>query len=215
MPSSAWATAEVLRDPLLYVYLAASTSVVFMIVGRALGRHVDDLQALATTDALTGLFNRRHFEIRLREELARWQRYRTPVSLLIFDVDGLKPINDQSGHEAGDAALRMVADALRATCRTTDVIARLGGDEFAVLAPLTHAAEAIDLAERVRSVVREMHSQWGRVTVSVGVADSQQSVAAHPEALLAAADQALYVAKAAGRDRSSLAPPSSERIYAH
>jgi two-component system cell cycle response regulator len=209
LPSSSWASAEVLQDPLLYVYLAGSTSIVFAAAAAILGRTVDRLDELATSDALTGLHNRRHFDSRLQQELARARRYGTELSLLLVDLDGLKPLNDRHGHEAGDEALKMIARALNATCRTTDIVARVGGDEFAVLAPFTSAAVAVELADRVRAKISATALPWGHVTASIGIADVVQTEASHPEALLAAADRALYEAKAAGRDHSSVAPPSS------
>ena len=213
--SSSWTSAEVMKDPLLYVYLAASTSVVFAATAMILGRTVDRLDELATSDALTGLHNRRHFDSHLKEELLRARRYGTALSLLLVDLDGLKPLNDRYGHEAGDEALKMIARVLKATCRATDIVARVGGDEFTVLAPFTSAAVAVELAERVRAKISATALPWGHVTASIGIADLVQTGVSHPEALLAAADRALYEAKAAGRDRSSLAPPSSAPAPQH
>jgi len=213
--SLGWAASEIAEQSLLYAYLAASTSLAFASVGLILGRTVDRLGELATSDALTGLHNRRYFDAHLHEELARAHRYRTQLSLLLVDLDGLKPLNDRHGHEAGDEALKMIARALNATCRATDFVARVGGDEFAVLAPFTSADVAVELADRMRAKISETTMPSGRVTVSIGIADVVQTGASHPEALLTAADRALYEAKAAGRDRSSVAPPSSAPMTQH
>jgi diguanylate cyclase (GGDEF)-like protein len=209
LPSATWATAELSRDPLLYAYLAVSTSVVFAAAGYILGRTVDRLRGMATSDGLTGLHNRRHFDARLSDELARARRYGTRLSLLLIDLDGLKPLNDRYGHEAGDEALRNIARALNTVCRATDIVARVGGDEFAVLAPFTSADVAVELAARLRAAISGTPLPSGPITVSIGIADVAQTGATHPETLLAAADRALYEAKAAGRDRSSVAPASS------
>jgi diguanylate cyclase (GGDEF)-like protein len=187
----------------LYVYLVLSTTTVFVILGWLFGRKEDLLRETAATDSLTGLSNRRHFDARLAEELERAVRYRTPLSLLVIDVDGLRAINDRRGHEGGDLALRAVGQALRSTCRATDLGARTGGDEFAVLAPMTKAADALGLADRIRAAIA---TEPLAPTVSIGVADLEL---AGVGSLHAAADRALYHAKSTGRDRAELAEPPS------
>ena len=198
-PGPSFVLAAVRREPLTYAYLLLSTTVVFVLLGAVLGRLVDELAARSTTDVLTGLSNRRAFDARLAEELARAARHGTPLALVALDVDGLKAINDRGGHAAGDAAIRAVAEALRSTARATDLAARTGGDELAVLAPLTTGEQALALAERIRLVLRRVP---GAPTVSIGVADLAR---AGPRTLGATADAALYRAKAAGRDRVILA----------
>jgi diguanylate cyclase (GGDEF)-like protein len=198
-PSPAWVFAELSRDVPGYLYLLVSTTVVFAVLGRILGRAEDRLAARATTDVLTQLSNRRHYESRLAEEVARASRYGTPLSLLLLDVDGLKKINDQGGHVAGDTALRAVGEGLRKTCRRSDTPARTGGDEFAVIAPMTRASEALELANRIRAGLARIP---GAPTVSIGVADTET---AGPAGMQAAADRALYAAKSSGRDRAVLA----------
>ncbi|HVY48744.1 MAG TPA: GGDEF domain-containing protein [Minicystis sp.] len=185
-------------------YLTASTALVFGWLGAVLGRREDALEALAATDALTDLANRRQAFARLSQEIARAQRLDAPVSLLAIDVDGLKQINDAGGHAAGDAAIRAVADAMRASCRATDVLARVGGDEFLVIAGGTALEEATAVAERIRAALA------GRsVRVSVGVA-SAPGAAASADDLVRRADEAVYEAKHAGRDRvvRSTRPPA-------
>lgn len=201
-PSPAWILAELSRDVPGYLYLLVSTTAVFTVLGRVLGRAEDRLAARATTDVLTQLSNRRHYESRLAEEVARATRYGTPLSLLLLDVDGLKKINDEGGHAAGDLALRAVGEGLRKTCRRSDTAARTGGDEFAVIAPMTRASEALELANRIRAGLAKIP---GAPTVSIGVADTETT--GGPAGMQAAADRALYAAKSSGRDRAVLAAP--------
>jgi len=169
-----------------------------------LGRQADALVDLSRTDPLTGLRNQRAFEERLAEEVARSGRYGGPLSLLIADVDGLKAINDRGGHHAGNAALRAVAGAMRKDARQTDLAARIGGDEFALLAPNTLASEAVALGDRLRCLVAEQDAAG--VTISVGVATLPPD-RPDAEALLQAADAALYEAKHRGRNLVVLAGP--------
>jgi diguanylate cyclase len=195
---------ELLSDRLTYIYLLVATALVLAFVGFIVGRQADRLAALSLTDALTGLPNRRALAEHIRNELVRSMRYRWPMSLLLVDVDGLKQINDTHGHTAGDRAIRAVAVALRGTLRAADFGARWGGDEFAIVAPNTSAAAARRSAERLlERVAEERAADVGRVTVSVGVAtfDPEQTAAMKPESLVKAADEALYRAKALGRNR--------------
>jgi len=198
-----WVAREVAGSVGTYGYLGLSTLLVFAALGRILGRKEDALEQSSATDPLTRLWNRRHLRRRLAEEVARATRLQTPLALLFVDVDRLKALNDRWGHEAGDLALDLVGETLRETCRATDVAARFGGDEFVVLAPDTTAHQAVDLAERLRTVLR---SRLPSVTVSVGVADLDRARALELESLLEAADRAAYRAKALGRDRIELAP---------
>jgi diguanylate cyclase (GGDEF)-like protein len=185
-----------------------STLVVFTAFGYALGRHADALSDLSRTDSLTGLRNQRAFDERLEEEVARAGRYGSPLSLLILDIDRLKAINDQSGHEAGNAALRAVGGALRVGARLSDLASRIGGDEFAIIAPSTDASAAHALGERIRALVAGTEKgPLGPVTVSVGVSTLEHEGAA-ASTLLRAADKALYEAKHQGRNRVVLARPT-------
>jgi len=196
---------EIRNDRETYAYTAASTSVVFALFGGILGRYADRLARLATTDPLTDLSNARVFHERLRQELGRVERYRDSLSLLVLDLDSLKRINDHHGHQAGDAALRSVADAIRNGLREIDLGARLGGDEFAVLAPRTNAESARFLGERLRALVRTSGGAASGLgaTVSIGIASLAPSSGERPTpgALMAAADDALYRAKRDGGDR--------------
>jgi diguanylate cyclase (GGDEF)-like protein len=158
------------------------------------------LDEAAKTDPLTGLANRRGFDLMFDEELYRAQRTGRPLTLMLVDVDGLKTINDEYGHAAGDVALRLVADVLRAQ-RRTDRSARLGGDEFAVLLPDTGADGAAMLAKRVVASVRESAEYSFPVTLSMGIACTPGD-GTTVEDLHHAADTALYAAKRRGGDQA-------------
>ncbi|HEY6546439.1 MAG TPA: GGDEF domain-containing protein, partial [Vicinamibacteria bacterium] len=164
-PQHQGAWSEILANPWTYAYVTLSTLVAFGAFGYLLGRQADRLYELSHSDPLTGLRNRRAFEARLGEELQRALRYRSQLSVLLLDVDGLKRHNDRLGHRAGDEALVRVADAIRNGSRQTDVAARWGGDEFAILAPSTGREEALQLAERVRELAA---SPEAGLSVSVG-----------------------------------------------
>jgi diguanylate cyclase (GGDEF)-like protein len=172
--------------------------------GWLLGYKEDQLEERSATDELTGLGNRRQLASRAREELLRARRDGKPTSLLLVDVDRLKAINDTLGHQAGDEALRLVAEALRRSCRHTDLPARIGGDEFAVLLPATNVSSARVLGARIhdtlRTLARRDPGEPPDVTVSIGGADALPVADASLEALYRAADSALYQAKAEGGD---------------
>lgn len=197
--SAAALSAEWGADATTYVYVTLSTAVVFVLFGAALGRRADALARLATIDGLTGLLNRRALTERLESEIRRSQRHRLPLALLAIDLDGLKRINDGHGHEAGDAALRRVGDALRAVCRVSDVMGRWGGDEFLVVAPGDSSGDAMPLAERIRGSVAAGAAGLP-LSVSIGIATL---AADEPslQALVRRADDALYEAKRRGRDQ--------------
>ena len=186
--------------------------VCFPLQRRRLTQEVAQLQESATLDALTGLWNRRMFSDRLRDECARHDRYGGPLCLLMLDLDGFKSVNDDHGHLCGDAALTAVADLLRLTLRATDLPCRYGGDEFAVILPATGKTDAFAVAEKVRSEVahllvdaqRESCPRELAIRVSIGVAAA--AVGTQPLDLLEAADRALYKAKAMGRNQVRLAP---------
>ena len=171
-------------------------------------------QELTLTDPLTAIANRRHFDVTLSDEVARCHRYGCRTGLLLLDVDHFKAYNDAHGHQAGDQALRRVAEALRQSVRSTDLVARYGGEEFAVLLPDTTVDGLRTVGEKVRCAVSDAPGLG--LTISVGGALQPLSEgAAQPIAdgapLVAAADSALYAAKAAGRDRTVIADPDAER----
>lgn len=168
------------------------------------------LEELATTDALTGIANRRHFDRMLAAECARAQRSGLPLALLMLDVDYFKPYNDHYGHLAGDAVLQAVAAALQSrVCRAGDLLARYGGEEFVVIAVNTNAAAACELGEALRAAVADLrwphaHAPLGHVTVSVGVTVCGRMVAGFAQQGLRQADLALYQAKGQGRNQVAL-----------
>jgi diguanylate cyclase (GGDEF)-like protein len=207
--SWAWVAGDVETHALTYGYIAVSTAIMFVGLGFIIGSNEDLLQRVSLTDPLTGLANRRHLDKRLREELARVDRYKNPLALMLLDLDGLKDLNDRKGHDAGDAALRAVARTLEKSCRATDLAARYGGDEFAVLSPNITQAEARTLAERIRSTLGT-EASWVAadlppLTLSIGIADTGSIRDLHPDRLYSAADRALYQAKKGGRNRVILA----------
>ncbi|MBT2989098.1 MAG: diguanylate cyclase [gamma proteobacterium symbiont of Ctena orbiculata] len=163
------------------------------------------------TDPLTGLHNRRYLDRRLTEELARAGRYRHPLSCLFIDADHFKGINDNHGHQAGDAVLRELANRIRSQLRASDIATRFGGEEFALLLPQTSLDEALLLAERIRLEVNSQPIALGdgsslQLSVSIGVSETRPLLSktrqkADGEQLLVNADQALYQAKANGRNR--------------
>ncbi|MCR6629802.1 MAG: diguanylate cyclase [Magnetospirillum sp.] len=163
-----------------------------------------ELRRLATVDPLTGAFNRRYFLSAAVQEMERAARYGTPLAVMMVDIDHFKRINDLHGHALGDEVLKQVVEVCRANLREVDVFARLGGEEFAALLPQTAMPGAHGLAERLRRAVAEMlvpiAGQDVRVTISVGVAE-RHSDETRFDHLLGRADQALYCAKQAGRDR--------------
>jgi len=182
-------------------------------LGTALGvsleslRQRDDLRMLAAIDELTKVYNRHHFFDQLDREIAVAQRYSVPVSVLIFDLDGLKKLNDSFGHGLGDEALRILAQRLVRFSRASDVVARLGGDEFAVILPRTDRAGAAGMARRLQSSVEHeplsaVPGREMRLAVSCGLASFPED-ASDSSALIRHADGQMYAAKAAryGRGR--------------
>jgi eukaryotic-like serine/threonine-protein kinase len=155
------------------------------------------VQQLATTDGLTGVNNRRHFFDLARRQLSLARRNHRPLAALMIDIDHFKRINDTHGHGAGDDVIRTVAQTLQGSIRDPDVLGRYGGEEFAVIMSEMHG-DAIEIAERLRAAVASSPIGSIRVTVSIGVAELKPDD--ELEGLLARADEALYSAKAAGRD---------------
>jgi diguanylate cyclase (GGDEF)-like protein len=168
-----------------------------------------ELERLSVTDALTGLYNRRHLMGTLANEVQRSRRLRRTFSVLLADVDHFKSYNDTHGHLAGDAALVKTAEILRKMTRAVDSVARYGGEEFVVMLLETTIATAAIVAERIRARVVAEEFGGGRMTVSIGAAEYP----AHgdtPEELIAGADRAMYLAKGAGRDRVMIASGRGE-----
>jgi diguanylate cyclase (GGDEF)-like protein len=171
------------------------------------------VQRQATTDELTGLVNRRRFLEALETELERARLFETPLSLLLADLDDFKRVNDAYGHLSGDDALRIFAGLLEAHLRKVDLAGRLGGEEFAVLLPETGLDEAALAANRMRAALSDAplglsNGAYVSLTASFGVAELVPGQSA--QQLVSRADAALYVAKAAGKNRVSLADPVVE-----
>ena len=174
-------------------------------------RFEDKLSAMALTDGLTGISNRRSFDESLEREWKRTLREGSEISLLLLDIDNFKRFNDLYGHQVGDDCLRAVATAISGAVRATDIAARYGGEEIAIILPSTFTAGAVEVAEKVRSAIAALRlghegnpGEGGRLTVSIGVATAlarQGGTIRMPESLLLAADNAMYKAKHEGRNR--------------
>jgi diguanylate cyclase (GGDEF)-like protein len=166
-----------------------------------------EIEKMAITDGLTGLFNHRNFQEKLTAEFRRLERFSAPLSLLLIDIDFFKKINDTYGHPAGDEVLREVAGVIRETIRNVDIPARYGGEEFAALLPGTNHEGALKMAERLRETIAErrfrIEGKELRVSVSIGAATSPHDAGAKEE-LVEKADKALYNAKRNGRNRCVL-----------
>jgi diguanylate cyclase (GGDEF)-like protein len=178
--------------------------------------NADLLEKLATIDSMTGLSNRRHFLSLAEAEWARFQRYQRPLSMLMLDIDHFKSVNDRYGHAVGDDAIISVAHAAVQAKRGPDVVGRLGGEEFAILLPETDAAQAAVVAERIRQNVEQQslstHNVRFGVTISVGIATASTDMSGI-EALLRKADEALYEAKSAGRNRvAQWSPQTAQKL---
>ena len=168
---------------------------------------VERLHSAATTDDLTGLFNRRALEERLEAEISRSYRHQIKTSVVLIDVDRFKLINDTLGHAAGDRYLALVSQVLMKHVRTLDVVGRLGGDEFLVILPMTSASEALVFINRLQAGLADLtshHPEFGVATLSFGIAEAPRH-GRTPTAVLAAADSALYAAKRGGRNLVEIA----------
>lgn len=178
-------------------------------------RAESELILLARTDGLTGLNNRRSFGEVLDREWRRARRVRSVFSLLFVDVDRFKAYNDTYGHQAGDDALAAVARCIGENIRRpADVAARYGGEEFVVLLPDTAENGAAQIAERIRIAIdalglEHVGSEFGRVTASIGLASWKPEQDVEPDAIIKAADEALYYAKATGRNKVTQFEPTA------
>jgi diguanylate cyclase (GGDEF)-like protein len=164
----------------------------------------EELELLANTDRLTGASNRRALDVALTAELDRSRRYESDLSLLFLDLDHFKEVNDRYGHGVGDQVLREFVGELRHLLRDSDILGRWGGEEFIVICPETSASDVLHLADRIRARIAEVDfSEVGTITVSIGVAEL--TAEDNAQDLIDRADQALYEAKKAGRNRCVLA----------
>jgi diguanylate cyclase (GGDEF)-like protein len=175
------------------------------------------LRHMSQTDGLTGVDNRRHVEERLTEMFEHAARLNEPLAVVMCDVDHFKSVNDTLGHQAGDAVLKQLAEVLRTTAREIDRVGRYGGEEFVVLLPGSNLQDAAAFAERVRRAVEATEFAYPggtvRRTLSAGVAAWPHPDVRHQEALVKAADDALYAAKECGRNR--IVAYGSEAHLAH
>lgn len=187
-PRAAWDTG---------IRAVAFLSVAAVAAGRR--RTLQQERRLSRTDDLTGLVNRRFFRELLLQEVSRARRYGRSFTLLYLDLDDFKRINDQYGHEAGDAVLRLVAAVIRRTCRAYDVAARQGGDEFLVLLPETDAAAASIVARRLQArMAAELDAGEGGVSFSIGMVTVSRGKSTAEETL-ALADELMYAVKRQGK----------------
>ncbi len=166
-------------------------------------RQAEAFAQAAVIDPVSGLFNRRYFQERLEDEFNRAQRHKTPVALMMIDIDDFKGINDRFGHLAGDEVIRIVSDILRRSVRRFDLCARFGGEEFAIVMPGSGPEHSAVVAERIRRRIEEFRSDAAelagvRVTVSIGLSVSYELP---PRELVERADRALYAAKRGGKNR--------------
>jgi diguanylate cyclase (GGDEF)-like protein len=162
------------------------------------------LRELSVTDDLTGLFNRRYLVRALEAEFIRTIRYKRNFSLLLFDIDDFKQINDRYGHSCGDAVLIKLTSVVMGCVRSSDMVARYGGDEIAILLPETKMSKATEVAEKLRSLIEgtpfEWHGETFNVTCSIGIASAPDDGIADWNDLLDKADQALYRGKGMGKN---------------
>jgi len=164
------------------------------------------LESLSTTDALTGINNRRNFDQELSREIKRCLRYDSPLSLIMLDIDLFKAVNDTYGHLFGDEVLKTIGQILKTSLRSHDICARYGGEEFVILLPETTAQEAFVAAEKIRQKIAQttvtFEQTASRVTISSGIAQFSNTTMPEDKKLVEAADKALYEAKRSGRNKS-------------
>jgi len=197
---------DIRRNPWLYGYVSFITLASFSFFGAMIGWREDQLEALALRDSLTGLFNSRYLWARMDEQWATGKREPGASSLVLFDLDYFKRVNDSYGHPVGDELLKHIGRILQNAARKGDTVSRIGGEEFVLFLPNTSETEASAIAERIRQTVSRTalatrRKQPIKITVSAGVAGTNKYTTITPQALYALADKALYLAKAQGRNR--------------
>ncbi len=202
------------RPNMAYDFLEHLATIASVCIENSLNQ--EKLRYLSQVDGLTRLKNRRSFEVSLSRELARAQRNNKPLSCLFIDLDHFKSINDQYGHDVGDYALRTVAQLVKSQSRETDIISRYGGEEFVALLPETDQQNAMLIAERIRThvsqaTITQHHIKPFKITLSIGATTWEPNPGIHVphkmnEAILKAADTAVYKAKQSGRDRVKYQP---------
>lgn len=192
--------------PWLYCYSFLVTIISFFIFGAMVGCKEDQLEALALRDALTGLFNSHYLWARMEEQWATGKREDSASSLILFDLDFFKKVNDTHGHPTGDKVLKRVGQLLQHAARKSDTVARIGGEEFIYFLPNTSVTDAAAIAERIREMISLAtittdKKQQISITTSAGVACTQDYTANSPQDLYSQADKALYLAKDQGRNK--------------
>lgn len=188
----------------VYLYMLIGTTIAFSCFGWYVGRHESLSDQLALKDHLTGLYNVRYFQSRLSEEVASSKRHKTPLSLIIYDIDHFKQVNDQYGHQVGDKMLVAISDKASKKLRSSEVVARVGGEEFSVILPFCATKHAIQTAERLREAISHVSVNVNDQltvsrTISLGVASLQKGESC--DSLYRRADNALYQAKNSGRNK--------------
>lgn len=218
-----WLNAELARSGPTYFYMTVGTVTVFTLFGYFLGRLYDrltdkteavtealnEVNLLAVTDALTRIPNARYLHDHLVLEIESAKRYASPMTVLMLDIDDFKKINDEHGHPIGDQVLTTLAKTIQECVRSADIVGRLGGEEFLVIMPHTPANTAVAVAERIRKAIQNQTIKSGGVsigvTVSLGVASFPSKNITDKSSLLKAADDALYQAKRAGKNKTVIA----------
>lgn len=215
-----WIADEWIHSGGIYVYMAVGTCLVFAGFGYLMGQGTDalildsnrmrgtlkEVNVMAMTDALTGIGNARFLNDQLSLEIESAQRYKSSLTCIMIDIDDFKKFNDSYGHAFGDAVLGAIAQCLRNSVRRVDIAGRLGGEEFLVLMPHASSETAFASAERIREAIQRLpfhfHGTDLQVTVSLGVSCFPSTYATDKGSLLKAADDALYEAKRAGKNRT-------------
>ncbi len=197
---------DILRHPWLYGYVFLITVTAFSILGAMVGSREDQLEKLALRDHLTGLFNSRYLWARMDEQWATGKRDNSECSLILFDLDFFKRVNDEYGHPVGDELLQHIGKILQSAGRGSDVVARIGGEEFVFFLPNTTATAAGAIAERIRDAISQTtlksnNNHLVTITISAGVASTSDYAGTIPKSLYAQADKALYLAKKQGRNK--------------
>ncbi|AGF79577.1 diguanylate cyclase (GGDEF) domain-containing protein [Desulfocapsa sulfexigens DSM 10523] len=208
---------DIFRNPMLYGYVFMVTVAAFSFFGAMIGSREDHLEKLALRDPLTGLFNSRYLWTRMDEQWATGKREKSDSSLILFDLDFFKRVNDRYGHPVGDELLKHVGKILQHAARRSDVAARIGGEEFVFFLPNTSSTAAAAIAERIRDTISRTtlitdKNHQVTITISAGVASIDDYNANIPRTLYAKADKALYLAKQQGRNRVVISKESKKEI---
>ena len=208
---------DITRHPWLYGYIFLVTVTAFSFFGAMIGSREDQLERIALHDPLTGLFNSRYLWARMAEQWATGKREKSISSLVLFDLDFFKKVNDKYGHPVGDELLKRIGQILQHAARKGDTVARIGGEEFIFFLPNTSATDAAAIAERIRNTISLTtmttdRQQKIRITISAGVASTEEYTATTPQALYSQADKALYLAKEQGRNKVIISNISKNEV---